>query len=67
MIEEHEIMFNGVTLRKGKFTDQGYRFQYNEYIRVNSDLFSPLTPNDKKVFYQTKMYNNDVFEFNDDE
>ena len=61
-IENSEKWFTSIKLKKGEFTDTGYRFTFNNYTRLDNDSFNPFNKYTFKTFYQLNLFNHDTFD-----
>ena len=53
-----------VDLSPGHFSDTGYRFRWNTFLR--SDAWHPFEGNKEEVFYDLTQFNSDTFRVEDD-
>lgn len=61
-----EKWWPAITLKKGFYTDHGYRMRYHEYIRNDKDYFSPWVKHRKSEFYDMTLYNADTIPYDED-
>ena len=61
---QNEIQFPTVPLEKGKFSDTGYRYRFNQvYIK---ESINPFQDYGEMNFYDIKQYNTDTFNLNEE-
>jgi len=63
-VRQSEIFLPIIPLRSGYYSDKGYRYRQNDFIR--NDEWYPFGGVSKEHFYDMKFYNSDTYMVNID-